>query len=389
MKVVLISHPGFMNIRSIQQYTDKIQNGLIDRGHQVNIWQAKRIFYRLAFYSKISKWLGYIDQFILFPIEIKIRLARTPKDSLFVFVDHALGPLIPYFKNRKIIIHCHDFIAQKSGLNQIIQNRVSVTGKIYQKYIRYGYRKADNFISISKKTQQDLHSHLERTPKFSKVVYNPIDPVYRPTKDQRKLRDELSDIYKIDLNKGYILHVGGNQFYKNRSGVIDIYTRWIKDTDDIQLPLVMVGQPPSTNLVTQKRNSPHGEKIIFLTNISFEKLLQLYQGASLLLFPSLYEGFGWPIAEAMACGCPVITTDQSPMNEVGGQAASYVKKMPMNKGEQKIWQIEAAKLVNKTINRSQKETNDYLKIACLQTENFNLEKQLDLIEKYYLQIAKQ
>jgi glycosyltransferase involved in cell wall biosynthesis len=59
-------------------------------------------------------------------------------------------------------------------------------------------------------------------------------------------------------------------------------------------------------------------------DVSHDTLRALYCGAGALLFPSLQEGFGWPIIEAQACGCPVFTSDLAPMNEIGGEAAGYV-----------------------------------------------------------------
>jgi glycosyltransferase involved in cell wall biosynthesis len=66
------------------------------------------------------------------------------------------------------------------------------------------------------------------------------------------------------------------------------------------------------------------ESVKVLTNATNEELRALYCLASLLLFPSIIEGFGWPIAEAQACGCPVVTTFNAPMTEVGGHAAVYI-----------------------------------------------------------------
>ena len=66
------------------------------------------------------------------------------------------------------------------------------------------------------------------------------------------------------------------------------------------------------------------DRVIELTNITNEDLRALYSKATALLFPSLREGFGWPIIEAQACGCPVFTSDRVPMTEVGGDAAIYL-----------------------------------------------------------------
>ena len=70
----------------------------------------------------------------------------------------------------------------------------------------------------------------------------------------------------------------------------------------------------------------HGvaDRVKALQKVSHEELRALYASATALLFPSLQEGFGWPVIEAQACGCPVFTSDLAPMNEIGGEGAVYV-----------------------------------------------------------------
>jgi glycosyltransferase involved in cell wall biosynthesis len=80
-----------------------------------------------------------------------------------------------------------------------------------------------------------------------------------------------------------------------------------------QAPLLVLVGPPIS--------APNAET---RSNVGNDALAALYSGAELLLFPSLEEGFGWPIIEAQACGCRVLTTDKDPMREVGGKAASYL-----------------------------------------------------------------
>ena len=85
----------------------------------------------------------------------------------------------------------------------------------------------------------------------------------------------------------------------------------------------MAGKPFTAEMThfvhTQKLQS----RVVSLESVENEALRALYSLASLFLFPSLEEGFGWPIVEAQACGCPVLTTRQAPMTEVGGEAAFY------------------------------------------------------------------
>ena len=86
----------------------------------------------------------------------------------------------------------------------------------------------------------------------------------------------------------------------------------------------MVGKPWTHEMREFVSLNALSDRVIELTNITDEDLRMLYSHAIALLFPSLREGFGWPIVEAQACGCPVFTSNRVPMTEVGGNAAIYL-----------------------------------------------------------------
>lgn len=95
-------------------------------------------------------------------------------------------------------------------------------------------------------------------------------------------------------------------------------------SDAGNLCLVMAGEPLGADLKKYVRDEDMARYVIELPGVAHEDLCALYSAAELLLFPSLHEGFGWPIIEAQACGCRVVTTGWPPMNEVGGDAAVYL-----------------------------------------------------------------
>ncbi len=113
-----------------------------------------------------------------------------------------------------------------------------------------------------------------------------------------------------------ILHVGNNARYKNREGVLDVFGR-LQDLADLEL--VMAGPPPTDTL--RRLAAPFGSRVRFLVDVPDAELVALYRHAALLLFPSLYEGFGMPVQEAMAAGCPVVCSDAASLPEVAGGAA--------------------------------------------------------------------
>jgi glycosyltransferase involved in cell wall biosynthesis len=120
-----------------------------------------------------------------------------------------------------------------------------------------------------------------------------------------------------------MIHVGANVWYKNLAGVIRIFSRLITLPETRDLHLVMVGNSRYGDLKDLVTKADLTGRVTMLTNLANEDLCALYSGACGLLFPSLCEGFGWPIIEAQACGCPVFATDRPPMTEVGGDGAVY------------------------------------------------------------------
>ncbi|HET7897307.1 MAG TPA: glycosyltransferase, partial [Flavisolibacter sp.] len=340
------------------RFAAMLAEGMKSRGHAVSICSPRPYFFRLPFPAAFKKWLGYIDQYFLFPMYLRQQVKRRP-DTLFVFTDHALGPWIPLVKNRNHIIHCHDFLAQYSALGKIKETSLSFTGTLYQAYIRRGFLKGKNFISVSQKTQRDLHHFFRyRHPVVSKVVYNGLNQKFTCCPSDRA-RAVVAKRTRLALEDGYILHVGGNSWYKNRMGVIEIYNAF-RQQNPSSLPLLLIGERPSAGIVQAFEASPYQSDIHFLPGIEDQYLGFAYAGASVLLFPSLAEGFGWPIAEAMACGCPVITTNETPMTEVAGKAGFLIEKRPADASLVAEWAMQSARVVKSVIELSPIERADVI-----------------------------
>jgi hypothetical protein len=266
MKIVLFTHPSFLEHQSMPRYANMLLNGMKERKHEVAVWSPKARFYKLPCFGFFKKWLGYIDQYIVFPIEVKLKLLNASKDILFVFADQALGPWVPLVHHKKHVVHCHDFLALKSALGVIPENPTSFSGKQYQNFIRNGFSKGKYFISISKKTQEDLQElHLGKIIS-SAVCYNGLSRPFHPLPpiDSRRI---LEDKLNIKLAAGYIMHIGGNQFYKNRKGVIEIYDFW-RNINNQKIPLLLIGEEPSAELLDLHQKSAYREDIHFVTNLS-------------------------------------------------------------------------------------------------------------------------
>ncbi len=352
MNVVIFVHPNFLGSTSMPLFADALCEGLRAQGHDVAAWSPAPFFHRLPCPQRLKKWLGYLDQYLLFPLSVRVRLRRVPHDTLFIFTDQALGPWVPLVADRPHVVHCHDFLALRSALGEVPRNPVSWTGRVYQKWIRAGFRHGRNFISVSARTRDELRRFLgevETEPKLSVMVPNGLNHPYRPLAGETA-RSRLQAVGFAYPDAGFILHVGGNQWYKNRDGVLAIYAAYV-EREPNPLPLLMLGAEPNTGLRSAAVQIPSPGKVAFVVRPPVEILEASYSAAAVLLFPSHAEGFGWPILEAMACGCPVLTTEDAPMTEVGADIASYLPVAPPS-GDCRPWAGKSADLLLGALSRT-------------------------------------
>lgn len=387
MQIIIFTHPSFLASQSMPRFATFLANGMKNLGHEVELWAPQPKIYNLPVPGAFKKWMGYVDQYLLFPAWVRKRSQQLDKDALFVFADQALGPWVPLVANRPHVIHCHDFLAQRSALDEIPENPTSSTGKKYQSYIRKGYQQGKNFISVSKKTQQDLHVFLTTKPLISEVVYNGLNQDFK-VQDAHDARSYIHGETGIDTANGYVLHVGGNQWYKNRVGAIEIYNAWRKNHDG-QLPLIMIGAVPNGKLNAVFEASPYKKDIHFLNGKTDEFVRAAYSGASVFLFPSLAEGFGWPIAEAMAAGTLVITTGEAPMSEVGGDAATYIAKRPHEQEQLELWAQQSAKVLDDQLHITGQARQQLIEAGIDNAKRFNPATTLKQIGEIYRKVLAQ
>jgi glycosyltransferase involved in cell wall biosynthesis len=116
----------------------------------------------------------------------------------------------------------------------------------------------------------------------------------------------------------YILHLGNNAAYKNREGVLRVFALVAPQSP---ARLVLAGPPPTESMRRLADSLGIAARVEWRTEVGDGELQDLYRSAGVLLFPSLYEGFGWPPLEAMACGCPVVCSNAASLPEVVGEAA--------------------------------------------------------------------
>lgn len=346
MRIVLFTHPAFMASQSMPRFARMLHQAYQALGHEVEVWSPKARVHAWVPTGRLSKWAGYIDQYLLFPLWVRRAVAREPADTLFVMADQALGPWVPLVKHRPLVVHVHDLLALRSALGEVPQNPTHFTGRLYQRYIRRGFAQAQHFICISQRTRDDLQRVGGVAPVTCEVVHNGLNQRFSstPVLEARTLL-RLAGMPVPD--DGLLLHVSGNQWYKNVGGVIRIYAQYAV-TQTNPLPLWLVGVPQTDAVREALANVPPQGQVHFLYGIDHALLQAAYSLSRAFLFPSLAEGFGWPIVEAQACGCPVITTDDAPMNEIGGPHTDYLPLL-RDTDDMALWAARGARVLEKLL----------------------------------------
>ena len=382
MRLVFLTHPPAFGSVSMPRFAGMLMRGMAELGHEVKAWTSLQRIARLPVRSAyFRKWLGYVDQFLIYPRKLRKLVNEQPGNTLFVITDQALGMWVPCLARQPHVIHCHDFLALRSALGEFPENPTGWTGRQYQRLIRNGFSHGQAFISVSGKTREDLHRFLPHRPKISEVVHNGLNHPFRPMEQAERI--SLLKKTGVEISEaGFIMHVGGNQWYKNRNGVLEIYREYAAAFPS-PAALWMIGEPPTGQLLDLAAAIRAPGKVYFLPGLTNEQINAAYSHARVLLFPSLEEGFGWPVVEAMASECPVITTDAAPMTEVAGGAARLISRMPANGTERGLWAGSAAGILDEFVRPNENRRTNIVQQGRLNAARFDAETVFASYEKIY------
>lgn len=322
MKIVLVGNYELDPIQSMHRYAAMLQDGLPAQGFSVELVKPKGYFGRFkSGLTGAGKWIGYIDKFILFPFVIW-RHSRANPGAIYHVCDHS-NAMYAHFIARPAVVTCHDLLAVKSALGFYAQNPPTSTGRLLQRWIVSGLRAARNIVCVSEATKRELLSLGGFEADRCRVIYNGLNYPYRPLAfdEAQEALARRPEVLALPRG-GFLLHVGGHGWYKNRVGLLRIYFEYVRQGG--RLPLVLAGRGMSPEMRRMVATMPDGGRIIEAVDVSNEELNALYSKAAVLVFPSLEEGFGWPVLEAFASGCRVACSGRASLPEVGGNAAVYL-----------------------------------------------------------------
>jgi glycosyltransferase involved in cell wall biosynthesis len=254
------------------------------------------------------------------------RIWRRPKIDQLLGVDLFFMPNIGFIAlsaRCKKIITIHDLSYWR------YPEFFSVKRRLWHKLIgaKELLRNFDMVLAVSENTKQDIVELGHIASEKVQVIYSGLGAQYHQIKNDIEKRNLALVQKKYQLPQKFILYLSTIEPRKNVSGIIKAFEEFILENAEMKnFGLVIAGAWgwKSKEVFKTWQASRHKAKIKFLGYVDQGDKVYLYNLASLFVYPSFYEGFGFPPLEAMACGCPVITSTVSSLPEIAGQAALMV-----------------------------------------------------------------
>lgn len=297
---------------SMSRYADLLESSLRESGifsvTRISLALPQRLLARVPGSFRMwvhHGWIWLTARFRLHP----------RKFDLFHLLDGSHGYIVRWLPSGKTIVTAHDIIPLLQSLGVLQGNVPGKGGRMVIDASIRGVQRCGTIICVSTNTKNDLHTYAKIPLGKMIVVFSALSgDVVRASEEAM-----IPWHHRRYGTSPYILHLGHNGFYKNREGVLRIFSRVQSVFPDMKLKLA--GAPPDEPIKRLASELGIAESIEYIVNPNDADMIDLYRHAVLLLFPSIYEGFGWPPLEAMAFGTPVVCSDAGSLAEVVADAA--------------------------------------------------------------------
>ncbi len=214
-------------------------------------------------------------------------------------------------------------------------------------------KKSHLVLCNSEQTRKDINQFLPGIEDKIEKIHLGISDFFKPAFDANLIK-------KLKISAPFILHVGTLEPRKNIPLLIASFNECRKSNSESNIQLVLAGKPGwgFQDIIDAKEKSSYKESIIITDFVTNEQLRVLYTHAECLALPSYYEGFGLPVLEAMACGCPCLISGEGALREVAGEAAIYfdikntnsltqqLQNILVDKEQQLVWREKALQHAN-------------------------------------------
>lgn len=311
----VLQYRGFASDRrmSMDIYADSLTSALGSTDLQVSSFKPESPLEKYATSTYLMRYLRYWH----YP-----QTVRETKADIHHVLDHGYAHLYPKLSGGKSCVTVHDLIPLlnwKGAFKTIDGDKVIRRPWLNMKSLSY-LKFFDRIVAISQSTKADLIEHLALPATKIEVIPPVISSCFRPI--DSVLVDEFASKYQLNPNCRWIM-ISGREFYKNHSASLKVL-KHLCDVSDYDFRLIKTGLE-STEFDALVDQFELSCKVTQLFLDDAEELALLYNFVDCLLFPSFYEGFGMPVAEALACGTPVVSSDQASLPEVGGVLAQRAK----------------------------------------------------------------
>ncbi len=322
--------------KGLGRYTQEVVDNIInqDENNQYVIFLCKENFSEFKTSNprvkKVlikSRWYSWSEQF-LFPFKIWLE-----KIDLMHFTHFNVPLLTPV----KFVVTVHDLI-----LTKFPTRRASKLGPVfyrikyalYRLVIWHAVKQSRQVIAVSEFTKGDLMDKFRVNSDKISVIYEGVAKLSKP--DSTPLNNKkILEKYNVQIGN-FLLYVGNAYPHKNLEGLLQIFTELLQEFKDLKLILVGKEDYFYKRLKGLTDSPELSRSVVFTGYVPDIDLEVFYKKASAYIFPSFYEGFGLPPLEAMAQGCPVISSDQGSLPEVLGEAAYYFNPYNFSESLEKI-----------------------------------------------------
>ncbi|MEM7555689.1 MAG: glycosyltransferase family 1 protein [Cyanobacteria bacterium P01_A01_bin.84] len=304
---------------SMDVYADGLIGGLKAVRPDWDIIELTPQSYPLKNKSSLFKGLHkYYERYWYYPITLKQQQA-----DIYHIIDHSDGHIAYWLKNtgKPITVTCHDLINFIQPENIQDGSSLSFVSTATWKFAVKAIRQANHIFTVSAHTAKDVQEILKVNAKLLTVASNAVDTSFCQL-SQTEIQSFRHD-YHISPETTCLLNVGSNQPRKNIFTILKVLVKLAEQGEEVHLFKTGADLTNEQKIFIQTHNLT--KYITYLGKPDKATLVKIYNAADILISPSLYEGFGITVLEAMACGTPVITSNSTSLPEVAGDAAILVE----------------------------------------------------------------
>jgi len=209
----------------------------------------------------------------------------------------------------------------------------TIDRKIYYKKSKSACRRADKIIAVSEQTKKDIINFFDISEKKITVVYQGCNKVFQSS---IPLEQKEEVLIKYQIPKDYLLYVGSIEKRKNLLTIL----KTLKELPNQKLVVIGKGRSYKEKCLKFIAKNNLSTRVTFLSRLSLEEMAAIYQSAQIMIYPSIFEGFGIPILESLFSKTPVITSKGGCFSESGGPNSKYINPLSIKEMKKAILEIQ-------------------------------------------------